>query len=96
MKRLWKSVVCAVDNYYCEVLAEHFEYQPGVYTFEIHPKDMVRHKHHNLIQMSHWVWKETGDRVVWIKNRSKATPDLLTQDELKEFMWTKLRAQEFK
>jgi hypothetical protein len=42
------------------------------------------------------VIKEAEDRIVWIKNRSRVTPDLLTQDELKQFMWTKLKAKEFK
>ena len=96
MKKLWKSAKCAVANLYCEVLVEHCEYPPGVYKFEDDPRYGTWGKHLTLLQMSHWVWKETEDRVVWIKNRSRATPDLLTQDELKEFMWTKLRAQEFK
>jgi len=85
-----------VVNYYCEVIVKNSVYTPGVYTFEIHPKDVVRLNHHNLIQMSHWVWKETEDGVFWLKNRTRATLDKLTTDELKEFMWAKLKAQELK
>jgi hypothetical protein len=85
-----------VANYYCQILISHGKYPAGIYTFEIDPKYGMWGKHSNLVQMSHWVWKETEDRVVWIKNRSRATPDLLTQDDLKEFMWVKLKAQEFK
>jgi hypothetical protein len=85
-----------VVNYYCEVIVKNGVYPPGVYTFEIHPMDMVRHKHHNLIQMSHWVWKETEEGVFWLKNRTRATPDKLRPDEFGEFMWAKLKAIEFK
>jgi len=46
-----------------------------------------------MVQLSQWVIKEAEDRIVWIKNRSKATLDLLTQDELKQFMWDKLQAK---
>lgn len=81
-------------NYYCEVLVPHGVYPPGVYTFEFDPVYGMWGKHSRLVQMSNWVWKETEDRVVWIKNRSRATPDLLNEDELKEFMWVKLKAKE--
>lgn len=80
-------------NYYCEVIVEHSIYQPGVYTFEDEDLRLGWGKRAKLVQMSHYVVKESEDRVVWIKNRSRATPDLLTQDELKQFMWTKLKAQ---
>jgi hypothetical protein len=86
-----------VVNYYCEVIVEHSKYPPGVYTFEEDEFNLGWGKRAKLVQMSHYVIKEyDGGRTVWIKNRSKPTPDLLTQDELKQFMWIKLKAQEFK
>ena len=95
MKKLWKSARCAVANYqyYCEVIVGNGGYQPGVYTFNVDPKYGMWGKHSRLVQMSYWVWKEKEDCVFWIKNRSKPTPDKLTDDELKEFMWTKLKAK---
>jgi hypothetical protein len=85
-----------VANYYCEVIVGHGKYPPGVYTFADDTRYGLWEKQHTImIGLSNWVWKETEDRVVWIKNRSRATPDLLTPDELKQFMWTKLKAKEF-
>jgi hypothetical protein len=83
-----------VANYYCEVIVDHSVYKPGVYTFQEDAFNLGWGKRAKLVQMSHYVIKEyEGGRTVWIKNRSRATPDLLTQDELKQFMWTKLKAQ---
>ena len=86
----------ANHQYYCEVIVKRGEYQPGVYTFNVDARYGMWGKHSRLVQLSNWVWKEKEDSVVWIKNRSKPTPDLLTNDELKEFMWTKLKAKEVK
>ena len=93
MKRLWKSAVCAVANYYCEILIEHGKFPKGIYTFETDSRLGSFGRHAKMVQLSQWVIKEAEDRIVWIKNRSKATLDLLTQDELKQFMWDKLQAK---
>ena len=85
-----------MDNYYCEIIVENGVYRPGVYTFEVDPKYGMYGKYSRLIQLSNWVWKETEKGVFWIKNRSRATPDKLRPDEFGEFMWAKLKAQEFK
>jgi hypothetical protein len=85
-----------VANYYCEVIVEHGKYPPGVYTFQEDDFNLVWGHRARLVQLSNWVVKEyDGGRPVWIKNRSRPTPDLLNQDDLKQFMWTKLKAREF-
>jgi len=93
MKRLWKSAVCAVANYYCEILIDYGKFPKGIYTFDLDSRLGSFGRHAKMVQLSQWVIKEAEDRIVWIKNRSKATPDLLTQDELKKFMWDKLKAE---
>jgi len=82
-----------VADYYCEVIAEHGDVLPGIYMFTDEARYGLFGNHNRLVQMSHRVSKEANGRVVWIKNRSRAAPDLLTQDELKEFTWIKLKAQ---
>jgi len=96
MKRLWKSAVCAVANYYCEILIDYGKFPKGIYTFDLDSRLGSFGRHAKMVQLSQWVIKEAEDRIVWIKNRSKATPDLLTQDELKKFMWDKLKAEYIK
>jgi hypothetical protein len=81
-------------NYYCEVLRETDKFPKGIYTFEIDSRYGDFGRHMKLVQQSHWVIKEAEDRIVWIKNRLKPCPDLLTQDELKKFMWDKLQAKD--
>ncbi len=82
-------------NYYCEVIVEHSVYPPGVYTFEVNPKIGMIHRW-KLFQVSHSVWKETEDGVFCVKDKITGSnlPKQLTQDDLKKFVWTKLRAQE--
>ena len=80
-------------NYYCEILIDYGKFPKGIYTFEMDSQFGSFGRHAKMVQLSQWVIKEAEDRIVWIKNRSKATPDLLTQDELKQFMWDKLQAK---
>jgi hypothetical protein len=86
-----------VDNtYYCEVTFEHSSrYPPGIYTFSDDGRQMGWITRSRLIQISNSVCKETEDGVFWVKNRftGSSVPRTLSQDELKQFMWTKLKAQ---
>ena len=82
-----------MNNYYCEILIESNKFPKGIYTFEMDSRLGDFGRHTKLVLQSHWVIKETEDRVVWIKNRSRPCPDLLNQDDLKQFMWDKLRAK---
>lgn len=81
-------------NYYCQVIVNHATYPAGVYTFSVDTRYGMFGKNSRLVGLSHWAWKETEDGVFWVKNRSKPTPAKLTSDELKEFMWIKLKARE--
>lgn len=85
-------------QYYCEVLVTHGTFSPGVYTFDIDPMYGMWGKHSQLVQMSHYTWKETEHGVFWMKNRYPGggkIPSKLTDEELKDFVWIKLKAKEF-
>jgi hypothetical protein len=85
-----------VDTYYCEILDYNDldEYSSGVYSFEEDADRFLSWGNRTrLVSLSHWVIKETADGPVWLKNRFKASPAPLDQDDLKKFMWDKLRAK---
>ena len=84
-------------NYYCEIIVEHGKYPPGVYTFEDDARYGLWDKPHtSIVALSHWVCKEATHGVVCIKDKLTGSrlPRMLTEDELKQFMWIKLRAKE--
>jgi len=85
-----------MSTYYCEIIIEHGKFPKGIYTFDMDSRFGGWGRYTMMAQLSQWVIKENDGRVVWIKNRSRVTPDFLTQDELKQFMWTKLKAKDFK
>ena len=84
-----------VDTYYCGIFTDYHDvggYSPGVYRFE-DDNNWSWPAHAKLISQSQWIIKETENRVVWIKHRFKSAPDHLDQDDLKQFIWDKLKAQ---
>lgn len=96
MKKLSKSLKCAVADiqYYCEIRVGHGNYNPGVYSFTVDPNLGMWGKQSRLVQQSDYVWKETEHGVFWMKNRTSGRiPEKLEDNELKDFMWTKLQAR---
>ncbi len=81
-----------MDNqYYCE--CNLIDGSTGFYTFSGNDKQLPRYKL-NQIWESHRVWREDKNGVHWMKNKIRDMATMkLTQDELKEFMWIKLKAQ---
>jgi hypothetical protein len=77
-------------------MVENTGFSPGVYMFEHESEWGLWGKYNKLVQMSQWVCKESDHGVVWIKNKLTGSkiPATLTQDELKQFMWIKLKAQD--
>lgn len=84
------------DTYYCEILDYNDldEYSSGVYSFEEDADRFLSWGNRTgLVSLSRWVIKETADGPVWLKNRFKYKHGALDQDDLKQFMWDKLRAK---
>lgn len=83
------------NTYYCVVLNENSKYLPGVYTFEDDAHYGLWGNHTMLVHSSHWVVKEAEYGAICIKDKLTGSrlPRKLTPDELKEFMWVKLRAR---
>lgn len=81
-----------IYDIYTEVVVQSKVFEPGVYRFTPDMRFGRFGAHTTLVQFSERTWAETDDGVFWMKNRMKPTPDKLTKDELKEFMWVKLKA----
>ena len=85
----------ADNQYYCEVRVSRAKYDPGVYRFTVDPAYGMWGEQSMLVRLSDYVWKETEHGVFWMKNRTSGTiPEKLGDNELKDFMWIKLKAQE--
>jgi hypothetical protein len=85
-----------VNQYYCELEHGYQSIEAGIYTFNKgqgtrHPASKLRY-----IDIADRVWKENEVGVFVIKNTHKSVgiPNKLAGDELKEFMWIKLKAQD--
>ena len=84
------------NQYYCEIARSYHTIEAGIYTFSKsqgtrHPASKLRY-----IDIADRVWKENENGVFWLKQRYKSTslPDKLVPEDLKEFMWVKLKAQD--
>jgi len=85
-----------VNQYYCQIDRSYQSIDAGIYTFNKgegtrHPASKLRY-----IDIADRVWKENDNGVFWLKHRHKSAsvPDKLTSEDLKEFMWVKLKAQD--
>lgn len=84
------------NQYYCEIDRTYQKVEAGIYTFTKieglrHPASKLRY-----IDIADRVWKENDNGVFWIKHRyrSASIPDKLTEEDMKEFMWIKLKARD--
>lgn len=91
-KRLLKSVVCAVADYYFEIADCVVDQYGGKY-FTV-PNKMVHEqlsgKGLMLIQNSERVWRDEGNTIRYIKNRSG---NMFSPIDEREFMWIKLSSK---
>lgn len=85
-----------VNQYYCEIGKTYQSIEAGIYTFN--KGQGTRHAASKLryIDIADRVWKENENGVFWLKQRYKSAslPDKLTGEDLREFMWIKLKAQD--
>jgi hypothetical protein len=85
-----------VNQYYCEIGKTYQSIEVGLYTFS--KGEGIRHNASKLryIDIADRVWKENENGVFCLKNRYKGLtlPDKLSSDDLKQFMWIKLKAQD--
>ena len=85
-----------VNQYYCGIGQTYQSIEAGIYTFN--KGQGTRHAASKLryIDIADRVWKENENGVFFIKQRYKSTslPDKLTDEDLREFMWIKLKAQD--
>jgi len=94
-KKLWKSAVCAVGDYYFELADCVVDHYSGKY-FTVTNKDILEQlgsKDLMLVQNSERVWCEEGAGVRYVKHRYG---NMFAPVDLKEFMWIKLKAKEIK
>jgi hypothetical protein len=76
--------------YYCEIQVSHEQYTPGIYAI-----DSKKSGYFQCLALSNRAWIEDEKGVRWAKHREKdiqAYP-VLSNNELKEFFWAKLKAQ---
>lgn len=85
-----------INQYYCQIDTSYQSVEAGIYTFNKgqgtrHPASKLRY-----IDIADRVWKENENGVFYLKNRHNSIkfPDKLVGDDLKEFMWVKLKAQD--
>ena len=91
-KRLKKLAVCAVADYYLEISDLLVEQYGGKY-FAITNKtidDHLSNKAREMIWCSDRVWRDEGDTILYLKNRSL---NMFSGVDLKEFMWIKLSSK---
>ena len=85
-----------INQYYCQIDRTYQSIESGIYTFN--KGQGTRHAASKLryIDIADRVWKENENGVFCLKNchKSISFPDKLMGDELKEFMWIKLKAQD--
>jgi hypothetical protein len=76
--------------YYCEIQVSHKQYKPGVYAI-----DSKKSSYFQCLALSNRAWIEDDKGVRWAKHRGKdiQVHPVLSKDELKEFVWAKLKAQ---
>jgi hypothetical protein len=91
-----KKTPAWVNQYYCQIDNSYQSIEAGIYTFSKsegtrHPASKLRY-----IDIADKVWKENDNGVFMLKHRyrSATVPDKLTGEDLKEFMWIKLKAQD--
>lgn len=86
---------CAVANYYCELNSALQTYQAGVYLISVDKDGEGSFEHQKLASLSDRVWKESEHGTYYLKRKSQdfKAAEKLTSEELKEFIWAKLKAQ---
>lgn len=76
--------------FYCDVQYPGNQFSPGVYAI-----DGKKTNYFQYMMLSNRAWIEDDNGVRWAKNREKDVRDFpaLDKNELKEFVWAKLKAQ---
>lgn len=76
--------------FYCDIQVPGNQYSPGVYAI-----DGKRTNYFQYMLLSNRAWIEDERGVRWAKHREKDIRDypVLSDDEIKEFVWAKLKAQ---
>ena len=81
-----------MTTFYYEIVHPNnvYGYEPGYYA-RTPEKTMFGHNF-KLAEIADRVWRESGDDVVYVKNRNAPTSSTLV--DIKEFMWVKLQARQ--
>lgn len=85
-------------NYYCELNSSLQTHPAGVYLISVDRDGEGSFEHQKLASFSDRVWKENDHGIYYLKRKSQdfKAAEKLTGEELKEFMWAKLKAHPIK
>jgi len=83
------------NQYYVEVTVTHSKIPAGFYSIHAENEYTIYYTPNALetFELANRVWKENEYGVFFVKHRTKI-PTKLSSEELKEFMWVKLKAQD--
>jgi secreted Zn-dependent insulinase-like peptidase len=87
-----------VVNYYCELNSALQTHLAGVYLISVDRDGEGSFENQKLASLSDRVWKESEHGTYYLKRKSQdfKAAKKLTGEELKEFMWVKLKAEKLK